>query len=105
MTAEQVFGQRILQVRKSRGWSQTKLADWMRAEGVSLTRLSVAGIEAGERRIRLNEAVAAAGALGLPLADLLKPVDCAACSDVPPPGFTCQTCGKPTTTNDPEDKS
>lgn len=96
MNAEQNLAVRMRQIRLSRGWSQTKLADWMRTEGVDLSRTVIREIEAGRRSIRLNEAIAAAAALGQPLDALLKPVACAACNDTPPPGFACQVCGATT---------
>lgn len=93
MNAEQNLAVRLRQIRQARGWSQTKLADWMRTEGVDLSRTVIREIESGRRPIRLNEALAAAAALGQPLEVLLKPVACATCNDAPHPGFTCLTCG------------
>lgn len=96
MNPEQTLAVRIRQGRRARGWSQTTLADWMRAEGVDLNRAIIREIEAGRRHIRLNEAIAAAAALRQPLDALLKPVACTACNDTPPPGFACQVCGATT---------
>lgn len=104
MNAEQILAIRVRQVRTSRGWSQTKLADWMRTEGVDLSRAVIREIEAGRRHIRLNEAIAAAAALGQPLEALLRPVACATCNDAPHPGFTCLTCGA-TNSNESEGKA
>jgi len=93
VTVEQMFAKRLREQRTRRGWSQTMLADRMRTEGVDLHPTAITRMESGERGIRLNEAVAAAAALTVPLEHLLKLVFCDQCVDAPPTGFTCQKCG------------
>jgi ribosome-binding protein aMBF1 (putative translation factor) len=93
MNPEQVFAKRMRQVRERRGWSQAKLADWMRTYGVDLHSTAITRIERGERSISLNEASAVAAALGVLLVELLQEVQCEACGDAPPAGFACKSCG------------
>lgn len=92
MTPEETFAKRMRQVRERRRWTQTQLADWIRVEGIDLHPTAITRIESGERSVRLNEAVAAASALNVQLEELLKPITCESCGDVPPKGFTCQKC-------------
>lgn len=64
------------QEREKRGMSQSALAAAMATFGVSLHFSTIAKMESREgvspRAIRLNEAVAAAGALGIPLDHMLS---------------------------------
>lgn len=62
------FAERMKAVRSARHWSAQKLAD---RSGV--TRIAISRIEVGRRRVTLDEAVALADALGLPLADMIRP--------------------------------
>lgn len=92
-TPEETFTDRMRRFRTVRGWSQGLLADWVRVEGVDLRDEIVTRIETGQRSVRLNEAVAIAAALRVPLTDMLAAPKCGSCNDVPPAGFTCQQCG------------
>lgn len=92
-TPEETFIERMRRFRTVRGWTQSFLADWVRVEGIDLRDEVVTRIETGQRSVRLNEAVAIAAALRVPLADMLTAPACAICSDMPPAGFACQTCG------------
>lgn len=67
------FARRLRQERERRGITQAQLADRI-AEllGIHLDPTAVTRIEKQERAVRLDEAVAAAKALGLPLAALLE---------------------------------
>ena len=57
-TPEELFGARIRELRKARGWSQEELA-----ERAYLHRVYVAGIEAGRRNVGLVNIVYLAKAL------------------------------------------
>lgn len=65
-----VFGSRLSEIRRSRGWSQEKLASES-----GLARSYVGGVERGQRNIALRNICKLAGALGLSPAVLLVPPD------------------------------
>jgi len=65
-----VFGLRLSEIRKSKGWSQERLA----AES-GLARSYVGGVERGQRNIALRNICKLAGALGMPPSGLFIPPD------------------------------
>lgn len=72
MTPEERFAERLLPLRKRQGLSQARLADRLSALlGDKVSATAITKIEAGNRAVRLNEAVAAAHVLGVPLAELV----------------------------------
>jgi transcriptional regulator with XRE-family HTH domain len=74
----QYVGERITIARKSRGWTQAKLAEQLNGLGtITFWRQSkIAKIENGEaKRLALDEALELAVALGVALAYLLSPTD------------------------------
>ncbi|MCL2875542.1 MAG: helix-turn-helix domain-containing protein [Betaproteobacteria bacterium] len=70
-----VFGLRLSEIRRSKGWSQERLA----AES-GLARSYVGGVERGQRNIALRNICKLAGALGMSPSVLFVPPD-------PPSGF------------------
>lgn len=81
-------------IRKDRRWTTQQLADTAN-EGqtfATLTRQSLAKVEAGQWKLTVNELVALARALGVEPAALLVP-QCERCHGAPPAGFTCNRCG------------
>ncbi|WP_405057077.1 helix-turn-helix domain-containing protein [Kribbella sp. NBC_01505] len=92
--SEMTFARRVKQYRQTKRWTQLGLADQLRLRGVSLDQAAVARIEKGQRRVLLIEALCLSQALGCPISELMRPVKCEQCSDLPPPGFTCQACGE-----------
>jgi transcriptional regulator with XRE-family HTH domain len=54
-------------------WSQVQLADAMNRLGYAWSRVTVAEIENGSRKVSLDELLALAGLYGLPLIELLRP--------------------------------
>jgi transcriptional regulator with XRE-family HTH domain len=62
------FGLRLSEIRKSRGWSQERLATES-----GLARSYVGGVERGQRNIALRNICKLAGALGLSPSVLLVP--------------------------------
>lgn len=93
MSAEETFAKRMRQQRMRLGWSQAALASALRAHGISLHFSAIAKMEAGTRVIRLNEAVAISGALGVGFIQMPDEPTCEICLNTPPVGFTCQNCG------------
>jgi len=65
-----IFGLRLSEMRKNRGWSQERLA----AES-GLARSYVGGVERGQRNIALLNICKLAEALGMPPGALLTPSD------------------------------
>lgn len=60
-----VFGQRIRQSRKNRGWTQQDLAERAAALGEPLDRAVLSRVESGERGVQLSEALVLIAALDL----------------------------------------
>ena len=60
-----LFGNRIRQLRKARGWSQEEFA-----QIIGLDRSYLGGIERGERNVSLENICLIAKALDLPTAEL-----------------------------------
>lgn len=74
-TAEQSFGSRLREERERRGWRLEDLAAHMARNRLTRHESFYAKIETGGTRIKLNEAVAIAGALGLSLSQMTTYVD------------------------------
>ncbi|TMR87940.1 helix-turn-helix domain-containing protein [Nonomuraea basaltis] len=72
--AEVVFGLGLRHLRQQRGWTQQELAERLKAQGTSLHQSAVARIEAANRPVRLNEALALARVLEVELPDLLSSI-------------------------------
>ncbi|WJR35272.1 helix-turn-helix transcriptional regulator [Mycobacteroides immunogenum] len=64
----QDFGQQVRQAREAAGWSQAQLAEVLGLDPSGVSRL-----EAGRKRLGLDEAVRVASALGVSLDALLTP--------------------------------
>jgi transcriptional regulator with XRE-family HTH domain len=71
MTISQIFARRIREEREQRGWSQAELSRRVTALGHPLDKDAMSKIERGERKVSLDDAVALAAALGVPLPALL----------------------------------
>jgi transcriptional regulator with XRE-family HTH domain len=75
---ERLVGRNVRRRREALGWSQTDLADKLRALGiVPGGQASVAALETGKRRPRLLDLAACCAALGCSMADLLEGADAA----------------------------
>jgi transcriptional regulator with XRE-family HTH domain len=74
-TPEQAFGSRLREERDRRGWRLEDLAGHMAAQGLTRHESFYAKIETGATRVKLNEAVAIARALGLSLSQMTTYVD------------------------------
>lgn len=73
---EVLAGQELRRLRVARGWSQDEVARRMAAYGYnSWHQTTVGRIEAAQRPLRLNEAVALTTLFGVPLYQLLAPLD------------------------------
>lgn len=86
----------ILAHRKSRGWPVRLLSEKLAEEGRPLMESGITKIELGSRRVDVDDLVAFAKAFGIEPASMLTAADCDTCNGAPPPGFTCQNCGRGT---------
>jgi transcriptional regulator with XRE-family HTH domain len=68
-----IFGRRLQERRRDLGWSQTELAEAMTREGFEMGKTAILRIEGGVRELKLDEAIAFAEVLNVPLAHLLEP--------------------------------
>lgn len=96
---ERRFGAVVRDARERRGLSQTRLAKAMIEQGWPWHQSTVHRVESGAQAARLGETVALAEILGIDLSAFLAGstalwLPCVTCSDQPPTGFTCDTCGK-----------
>lgn len=71
MAVESSAAERVSELRKAAGWSQSKLARKMNALGWSWYQQTVASVESGARQVRIGEAADLAGLFGITLAALL----------------------------------
>jgi transcriptional regulator with XRE-family HTH domain len=69
---ERILGQRLRGLREEAGLTQEQVAARMRSLGHHLYQNTIWKIEAGKRPVRVNEAVALANILGIPLDGLLR---------------------------------
>jgi transcriptional regulator with XRE-family HTH domain len=72
---ERIFGRRLKAERLRRGWRLEDLATWASEHGLNVHPSAYSKIEAGQRAVRLREAVAIAQALGIPLGFMLAEDD------------------------------
>ncbi|MGH3381341.1 MAG: helix-turn-helix domain-containing protein [Actinoallomurus sp.] len=70
---EEIFGRRLKKRREELGLSQRDLAERMQGQGLDWHQTTVARTESTRRPVRLNEAMALAGILRVPLEELLRP--------------------------------
>jgi transcriptional regulator with XRE-family HTH domain len=69
---DQRFGKRVKAERDDRGWSQADMAKMLSDRGIQpMHPTTVAKIEAGDRSVRINEAVGIADLMDVPLDTLL----------------------------------
>lgn len=84
----------IRRLREGQQLTYVELARRLAALGRPVPVLGLRRIEHGERRVDVDDLVAFAQALHVPLADLLADAPaCHVCQGSPAPGFRCTTCG------------
>jgi transcriptional regulator with XRE-family HTH domain len=71
MTISQTFTRRVREERERRGWSQAELSRRVAALGHKLDKDAMSKLEGGERRVTLDDGIALAAALDVPLHALL----------------------------------
>lgn len=80
--------------RQKLGWTQTQFGEKL---GWTKVTVSVAELSNGRRsrKFGVDEVAQIADALGVTVNDMISPIPpCERCSDEPPEGFTCNTCGR-----------
>ena len=84
-------------LRLASGLSARDLAVKLREQGRPLTVSSGwTKVECGFRHLSLDDFAALLRIFNVPAEELLTAPSCDACLGVPPPGFTCNACGKGT---------
>lgn len=96
MTATERLIQAVVERRKSVGLSQTDVAKAMHDLGFRWHQPTVQRIEAGDRPLRFDEALALADLFQIDLSTFRSTsrAVCRTCSNWPPVGFTCNRCGR-----------
>jgi predicted transcriptional regulator len=90
------FRSAIAEGLADRGIRQQSLGAFLRATGCKGDQATVSRMLSGNRIIRLDEGILLARLLDIDLAALVARLNvprCATCSDRPPSGFICSTCG------------
>jgi len=90
------FAEIIRKAREATDFSQVRLAEQMVTLGHPWAQQTATRAERGVRVISLAEAVALAEILHFDaqLSELARGPLCDVCKDMPPQGFTCNTCGR-----------
>ena len=84
-----LFGRRMKRAREAQEWSARELA---RRSGLSAS--TVVRAEAASLDMNLSTAARVAGALSIPLSELVAEAICRVCDGIVPTGFTCNECGR-----------
>lgn len=83
----------IRRLREERQWSDREVEEHLARAGRVIPALALAAIDAGERRVDVDDLVALAAVFDLDVEELLQPpADCATCHGAPPAGFICMEC-------------
>jgi transcriptional regulator with XRE-family HTH domain len=83
----------VQQLRKARGLSQAALAAKIAAARAVARGPKIQAIEAGFRRVDVDDLAALAAGLDVRPEQLLAPWQCETCHGQPAPRFTCRDCG------------
>jgi transcriptional regulator with XRE-family HTH domain len=86
--------ERLQELRTARGLTKQALAAATLREGRHIPPLGIARIEAGTRRVDVDDLCALARALDVSIVRLMEAERCPSCLGAPPVGFTCQKCGE-----------
>lgn len=86
---------RVRTLRRSRGITAKELAKLMGEYGYKTTRTALAQAESGYRKeVSVDWLWSVSQALRVPVNMVLFGPDCTACDDIPPSGYSCNTCGR-----------
>jgi transcriptional regulator with XRE-family HTH domain len=83
----------VRRLREDHRWPYRELEERLSEAGRAIPVLALSAIEAGERRVDIDDLVALAAAFDVSVEQLLQPpADCRTCHGAPPPGFMCLEC-------------
>ena len=83
----------VKRLREGRHLTYVRLSGLLADHGRPMPVLSLRRIEAGERRVDVDDLAALAAVFSVTPAFLLEPPpECGTCRGAPPPGFTCTEC-------------
>lgn len=83
----------VMRLRERRGWPYKELSERLTRVGHGIHTVELGWIEAGKRRVDVDDLVALAAALDVRVEELLHPpADCETCHGAPPAGFMCMEC-------------
>lgn len=82
-------------LRQKRGYSLNDLSERMTLTSRPILSTGLHRLERGQRRVDVDDLVALAAALDVSVTTLLRSApQCGDCSDAPPKGYACSTCGR-----------
>jgi transcriptional regulator with XRE-family HTH domain len=97
LSANQLVAVNMRRLRKERGWLQEELG--VKLGGWSKASVSAAERSVDSRRVRkfdIDEVISIAEVFGVTIDELIRPIPpCEQCGNEPPPGYTCNICGRP----------
>lgn len=83
----------IRRLREQRQWSYREVEERLARVGRAIPTLAQSAIDAGERRVDVDDLIALAAVFDLSPEELLQPpADCKTCHGAPPAGFMCLEC-------------
>ncbi|MEU8968139.1 helix-turn-helix transcriptional regulator [Streptomyces monashensis] len=83
----------IRRLREQRHWSYRDVEERLARAGRAIPAVEQGWIDAGERRVDVDDLVALAAVFELSPEQLLEaPAECQTCHGAPPPGFLCIEC-------------
>lgn len=83
----------VQRLRMQRHWSYRDLEERLSRAGRAIPTVELGWIEAGERRVDVDDLVALAAVFDVGVEQLLQPpADCDTCHGTPPAGFMCMEC-------------
>lgn len=83
----------VRRLREQYRWSYREVEERLAQAGRAIPVLGLSAIEAGERRVDVDDLVALTAVFGLTPGELLEPpADCENCHGAPPAGFLCMEC-------------
>ena len=89
-----VVRQNVRTLREQRKMTYVELTETLDTLGRPIPVLGLRRLEAGERRVDVDDLIALAEVFGVTPSVLLEPLPgCGTCHGAPPPGFVCATCG------------
>ncbi|MGW6144432.1 helix-turn-helix domain-containing protein [Streptomyces sp. NPDC055140] len=94
----------VRRLREELRYSYAELSERLARQGRHIHTVELGRLEAGERRVDVDDLLALAAVFGMEVGQLIEPpAECGNCQGAPPLGFICMECettGLPTRTAD-----